>query len=83
MGKNEERFRALMESGNNRSVGALQKAIYYYQSCMDRRRVEADSLPALTNLLTQLGERKEMLLATYACVDATFFVCRWVASGGG
>ena len=57
MGRNEERFRVLMESGNNRSVGAVQKAIDYYQSCMDRERVEAESLPALTSILTELGER--------------------------
>ena len=59
--RNQERFRVLMESGNNKNIGALQKAIDYYQSCMDWLRVEAESLPVLTNLLVQLGERKGLI----------------------
>lgn len=55
IGGNQERFRSLVESGNNRSVEAVQKAITYYQSCMDRDTVEEQSLPALLELLNDLG----------------------------
>ena len=44
-----------MESGNNRSVAALQKSIDYYQSCMDKKTVEAQSLSDLRQILTSLG----------------------------
>ena len=51
---NVERIRSLMESGNNRSVEAIAKAITYYQSCMQGMTLQ-EARTSLTEVITSLG----------------------------
>ena len=53
---NVERIRTLMESNNNRSLYSLQKAIEYYQSCMDIQAIELQSVSKLQEVLLSLGK---------------------------
>ncbi len=46
-----ERIRSLMISGNNRSLSSVQKAITFYQSCVD-----TDAVEKLNQLITNLVE---------------------------
>ncbi len=52
---NTERIRALMESGNNRSLNSLQSAITYYQSCMNILATDQKSASDLNSILHTLG----------------------------
>jgi len=52
---NNERFRVLLEAGDNRSSQAVAKAINYYNSCMDTVRLEEGGLTSLITLLENLG----------------------------
>ena len=54
-----ERIRVLMESGNNMSLVSLQKAITFYNSCMDTDTVEKKSHLSLHDFLSDLGERSD------------------------
>ena len=51
-----ERIRALMESGNNRSLDAVDKAIKFYQTCTDTIAIKTDTLSHLRQWLIDLGK---------------------------
>ena len=52
---NINRFKTLMESGDNLGTDAIAKAITYYQSCMDIEALEMQTLPTLTSIIQDLG----------------------------
>ena len=60
-----ERIRSLMTSGNNMSLGAIEKAITFYNSCVDTSTIEKQSLPSLHQLLTNLGMKLLFMLKMF------------------
>jgi len=54
---NIERIRALMESGNSRSLESVQKAITFYEACLNTEIIDLRSLTDLRMLFHDLGKR--------------------------
>ena len=44
------------------SLGAIEKAITFYKSCVDTSTIEKQSLPSLHQLLTNLGMKLLLML---------------------